>query len=68
MYPRTSAIALSNATLPYALKLADMGLRDAVLSDESLVKGVNVYNGQVTHQGVADGLGLKYTPLKELVE
>jgi len=68
MYPRTSAIALSNATLPYALKLANMGLREAVLSDDTLAKGVNVYDGHVTHEGVAEGLGLEYTPLSQLLK
>ena len=68
MYPRTSAIALSNATLPYALKLANRGLRSAVMSDECLAKGVNVYDGRVTNEGVAKSLELEYTPLSSLIE
>lgn len=68
MYPRTSAIALSNATLPYALRLANQGFRKAVLSDESLTKGVNVYEGRVTNEGVAKNLGLEYTPLSRLIK
>ncbi len=68
MYPRTSAIALSNATLPYALKLANQGLRKAVMSDECLAKGVNVYDGHVTNESVAKNLKLEYTPLSRLIK
>jgi alanine dehydrogenase len=68
MYPRTSTIALSNATLPYALKLANRGFLDAVMSDERVAKGVNVYNGHVTNEGVAKNLGLEYTPLSSLLK
>ncbi len=68
MYPRTSTIALSNATLPYALKLANQGFFGAVMSDECVAKGVNVYNGHVTNEGVAKNLGLEYTPLSRLLK
>ena len=68
MYPRTSTTALSNATLPYALKLANQGLRSAVMSDECLAKGVNVYDGHVTNEGVAKNLELEYTPLSSLIK
>jgi alanine dehydrogenase len=68
IYPRTSAIALSNATLPYALKLANMGLREAVLSDETLAKGVNIYDGHVTYEGVAEAFGLEHTPVAQLLK
>jgi alanine dehydrogenase len=68
IYPRTSAIALANATLPYALRLADQGFRKAVLSDECLAKGVNVYDGHVTNKGVAKNLKLEYTPLSRLLK
>jgi alanine dehydrogenase len=64
MFPRTSAIALSNATLPYALKLANKGYREAMKSDEPLLKGLNVWNGKVTNELVAKALGLEYTPFK----
>ena len=67
MYPRTSTIALSNATLPYAVELANRGLRSAVMSDECLAKGVNVYDGHVTSEGVAKNLELEYTPLSHLI-
>jgi alanine dehydrogenase len=68
MYPRTSTVALANATLPYALKLANQGLRSAVMSDESLAKGVNVYCGHVTNESVARNLKLEYTPLSSLIK
>ena len=64
MVPRTSTMALSNATLPYALKLANKGYREAMKSDEPLLKGLNVWNGKVTNKLVADSLGLEYTPFK----
>ncbi len=64
MVPRTSTMALSNATLPYALKLANKGYREAMKADEPLLKGLNVWNGKVTNKLVADSLGLEYTPFK----
>jgi len=62
--PRTSTIALSNATLPYALKLANLGYREALKSDEALRKGLNVFEGKVTNRFVAESLGLEYTPFE----
>lgn len=62
--PRTSAIALCNATLPYALKMADLGYREAMKRDEALRKGMNVWDGKCTYQLVADALGLKYVPFQ----
>ncbi|MFQ6122469.1 MAG: alanine dehydrogenase [Dehalococcoidales bacterium] len=65
--PRTSTMALSNATLPYALKLANLGYLEALKSDEVLRKGLNVFRGRVTNKFVAESLGLEYTPFEELV-
>ncbi len=62
--PRTSTFALSNVTLPYGLALADRGLVGATLHDPALAKGVNVYNGQITHAGVGEALGLPYVELQ----
>ena len=56
--PRTSSMALSNATLRYALRIADMGLREALQSDPGLMNGLNTYQGQITHQGVAEAFDL----------
>jgi len=64
MVPRTSAVALSNATLPYALKLANLGYREAMKTDEALRKGLNVLDGKVTNRFVAESLGLEYTPFQ----
>ena len=57
--PRTSTFALNNATLPYALALADKGL-DALRQDGHLRNGLNVFQGQITHAGVAESLGCSY--------
>ena len=57
--PYTSTIALTNATLPYALRLADIGWKQACIADENLKKGLNVINGKVVYKGVADAFGLK---------
>lgn len=59
---RTSTFALSNATLPYALKLADLGYREACSQDAGLALGINIENGKVTNQAVAESFGLEYTP------
>jgi len=64
---RTSTLALTNATLPYVLKIANCGYKNTILSDQALFKGVNVYHGKVTYKGVADSLGLEYMPLSELL-
>lgn len=61
--PHTSTLALTNATLPYIVRLASDGLERAIRSDPGLAKGVNVMNGQVTCQGVADAHGLRFTPI-----
>jgi alanine dehydrogenase len=61
--PRTSTLALTNATLPYLLRLASAGVDRAVRADGGLAKGVNVRDGQVTCQGVAEAHGLRFTPL-----
>lgn len=65
--PRTSTFALTNATLPYALELADKGLEQAIRDNLPLKLGVNTYRGHVTHRAVADSLGLGYTPLDPLL-
>ncbi|WP_375404282.1 alanine dehydrogenase [uncultured Sphingomonas sp.] len=57
---RTSTFALNNATLPFALKLANMGADDAMRADPHLAAGLNVSNGQIRHQAVADALGLEF--------
>jgi alanine dehydrogenase len=63
--PITSTYALTNATLPYVLALADRGVRDAIAHDPGLRLGVNVAGGQVTHPAVAEGVGMPFTPLEQ---
>jgi alanine dehydrogenase len=58
--PRTSTVALTNATLPYVKALADHGWRHAILRDGGLAQGLNVHAGHVTHEVVARALGLEY--------
>jgi alanine dehydrogenase len=65
--PRTSTFALTNATLPYALKLANRGFKAAVLSDPDLKAGVNTYAGKLTYEAVAVSQGREYTPLEQLL-
>ena len=60
--PITSTYALTNATLPYMLALADHGVKEAVIRDPGLKHGINVAGGQVTHRAVAEGVGMEYTP------
>ncbi|CAM4189747.1 alanine dehydrogenase [Listeria booriae] len=63
--PRTSTIALTNATLQFGLTLANKGLADAVLGNLSLYKGVNTVGGYVTYKAVADDLGYEYKAVEE---
>ncbi len=65
--PRTSTYALSNATLPYALQLANLGFEEAVRRDPALARGANTYQGHVTYPAVAEAFGLTYTPLEQLL-
>jgi len=55
--PRTSTFALTSATLPFAIALAEQGSEAAIAADQNLCNGLNVYRGQITHKGVADALG-----------
>ena len=63
--PITSTHALTNATLPYALALADHGVAEAIRRDAGLRSGVNVAGGEVTHVAVAEGVGASYVPVEE---
>jgi alanine dehydrogenase len=65
--PITSTKALTNATLPYVEAIAEHGLADAVARDKTLAKGVNVLEGRITYEPVAEAHGLDYTPLDELL-
>jgi alanine dehydrogenase len=65
--PITSTKALTNATLPYVEAIAEHGLADAVARDKALAKGVNVLEGRITYEPVAEAHDLDYTPLGELL-
>ncbi|HEX8456127.1 MAG TPA: alanine dehydrogenase [Pyrinomonadaceae bacterium] len=65
--PRTSTFALTNATLPYTLKLANKGFLTAITSDPGLKEGVNTYAGKLTYEAVAEAQGLEYTPLDDML-
>jgi len=64
---RTSTYALNNVTLPHALRIADLGWKAALRTDRHLLAGLNVWDGKVTYQAVADALGLAYTEADEAV-
>ena len=61
--PFTSTLALTNATLPYAIRLADLGWKEACRKDPALALGVNIVSGEITYKAVADAFNLPYTPL-----
>jgi alanine dehydrogenase len=65
--PITSTKALTNATLPYVEAIADHGLREAIARDRALARGVNVMDGKITYEAVADAHGLDFTPLEDVL-
>jgi alanine dehydrogenase len=65
--PYTSTIALTNATLPYALQLADKGWKKACSDNQELKLGLNVVNGKVVYKGVSDAFGLEYTDVAQVL-
>jgi alanine dehydrogenase len=65
--PITSTYALTNATLPYVLALADHGVAEAARRDPGLSLGVNVAEGRVTHPAVAEAVGMDYVPPDEML-
>jgi alanine dehydrogenase len=62
--PRTSTMALTNATIAYGLKIADIGLEKAAAADPGLKKGINIYRGRCTCENVAKSFGIAYTPFE----
>lgn len=63
----TSTVALTNATLPYALELADKGYKLAALENPELAKGINILEGKIVYKGVADAFNLEYEPLESIL-
>jgi alanine dehydrogenase len=66
--PVTSTLALTNATLPYVLQLATKGYRDALKQSPTLLNGLNIIAGKVTHGKVAEAFGMPYHPAESLLE
>jgi alanine dehydrogenase len=66
--PRTSTFALTNATLPYALDLANKGFERAIREDKGLLEGVNTFSGKLTYEAVAASQNLEYTPLDSMID
>jgi alanine dehydrogenase len=63
----TSTLALTNATLPYAVEIADKGWKKAMRESLEIREGANIVRGKVTFKGVADAFGLKFTPVDSLL-
>jgi alanine dehydrogenase len=66
--PKTSTFALTNATLPYAVEIANKGWKRAMIENEEIKYGANVVKGKVTYKGVAEAFNLEYTPIDELLK
>jgi alanine dehydrogenase len=64
---RTSTFALTNATLPFAVQLANKGFRKAMQDDAHLMNGLNVHEGKVTYEAVAQDLGYEYVPAAKAI-
>ena len=65
---RTSTLALTNATLPYALKIAGKGWKEACMEDAGLAEGLNTVAGKLVNRPVADALGLAFTDKKDFLQ
>jgi alanine dehydrogenase len=65
--PRTSTFALTGVTLPYLLKLANLGVEKALSADQALLTGLNTYRGKITFRPVADTLNFEYVPAGKLI-
>ena len=66
--PRTSTLALTNVTVPYAVQIANKGYKEACLGNSALLKGINTLDGYVPFEAVAEAHGLQYADAKELLE
>ena len=65
--PNTSTLALTNATFPYVMKIAQLGAKQAILSDNGTAEGVNTYAGTLTYQAVAQSQGKQYRPIRDVL-
>jgi alanine dehydrogenase len=66
--PRTSTVALTNVTVPYAVQIANKGFKQASLDNEAILKGINTLNGHVTYKAVAEAQDLQYADSRTLLE
>jgi alanine dehydrogenase len=64
---RTSTLALTNATLPYAVEIANKGWKHAMHESEEIKLGANVVNGEITYKAVAEAFDLEYVPIDTLL-
>ena len=64
---KTSTLALTNATLPYTVEIANKGWKRAMKENPEIKLGANVIHGKITYKGVADAFGLELTPIDELL-
>jgi alanine dehydrogenase len=64
---KTSTMALTNATLPYAVEIANKGWKTAMLENPEIKKGANVLDGKVTYQAIAEAFNLEYTPVDDML-
>jgi alanine dehydrogenase len=65
--PRTSTLALNNATLPFLVKLANKGYQKALGEDKNFLAGLNVHKGDITYKAVADAFGYNYINPKKVI-
>jgi alanine dehydrogenase len=65
--PNTSTLALTNATFPYVMKIAQLGAKQAILSDDGTAEGVNTFAGTLTYQAVAQSQGKEYQDIRTLL-
>ena len=68
LLPFTSTIALANSTYPFIKNIANNGYELAFKNNPSLLKGLNIFKGKVTHQGVADAFDIAYTRSSDILE
>jgi len=66
-YPETSTLALTNVTLPYALKIANKGYKEALREDTALTRGLNLFKGNLTGEEIAKAHSLPYHPVNEVL-
>jgi alanine dehydrogenase len=66
--PYTSTVALTNATLPYVVQLANKGWRKAVAESKEIERGLNIMQGKIVYKAVAEAFGMEYTPLSEVLK